>query len=240
MSDDDQSDSERLEEQVVDTRKTEETIASPTKTTTFAPVDNDANDWSCMKGKVQRPKVAKPITKASFPSKKSIVPPLAVEQLSPELTLEVYNFPASWRTSDIRKLLNAFEGQYRLKWQSDTSCWIHFEKPEQATSALEQIHEESASFRPFAPENVLLVTPKTELYPTSETTIEIYGFPSTWRAPELNKILTPLANRYRLKWRNEASCYVIFENAEVRIEAQTLLDAENVIKTRPYTEVHLH
>lgn len=45
----------------------------------------------------------------------------------PETSLELCDFPATLRTGDLRKLLQAYEGHYRLKWNHDTSCFVVFD-----------------------------------------------------------------------------------------------------------------
>lgn len=45
----------------------------------------------------------------------------------PETSLEFHDFPATLRTGDLRKLLQAYEGHYRLKWNNDTSCFVVFD-----------------------------------------------------------------------------------------------------------------
>lgn len=46
--------------------------------------------------------------------------------LDESTSVEVYDFPAEFRTPDIRALLGAFDGKYRIKWNNDTSCWAVF------------------------------------------------------------------------------------------------------------------
>lgn len=162
------------------------------------------------------------------------IPPVALEQLAPELTLEIYNFPAAWRTSDIRKLLTPFEGHYRLKWQNDTSCWIHFDAAETAARALDELQCAEASLRPFSPENICTLPVQGDAAPSRENTLEIYGFPPAWNATDLGRALEPWAGKYRLKWRTEASCWVIFEAGDLMEQALAQLSQEPLFKVRHY------
>lgn len=214
-----------------------------------APKTTDQNphdDWSCVSRKTYQKKTNKavqngiPRTNGSVAGsgRRTHAAPVAVEQFTPELTLEIFNFPSAWRTSDIRKFLSPFEGQYRLKWQNDTSCWVHFEEASIASRALLELQNEEASLRVFGPENVLPVVPKAEQSPAAETTIEVFGFPATWRAVELNKLLATWNGQYRLKWRNDASCFVIFDSAELLEAARPVLAGEAVLKIRPYSSLH--
>lgn len=249
------SEDDRSEEEIVETF-TENAPASDKATLTVEAVANghfivppvksaqdQSDDWSCATGKTHRkPSISKaptpgPTRTTNFTNKKGPgTLPLSIEQFSPELTLEIYNFPVAWRTSDIRKLFNQFEGHYRLKWQDDTSCWIHFESPELAAKALAQVHDESASLRVFSPDNLLSTTPKPEalIQLSAETTMEIYGFPAAWRSPEITKLLSAYDGHYRLKWRNDASCFIVFETGKLLEEARQALAKEVAIKVRPY------
>lgn len=233
---------------------TAETIPSvPAKPSVPIPAaSNDADgddDWSCATRKTHQKRGGR-VAQNGAPrasgfahghgKRGQAVPPVSVEQFNPEHTLEIFNFPSAWRTSDIRKFLSPFDGCYRLKWQNDTSCWVHFDDPSVASRALSELHSEEASLRVFAPENILPTASKTENspVPTPETTIEVYGFPATWRAGELNKLLAPWSDQYRLKWRNDASCYVIFETPEALESARAVLANDASIKTRPYVALH--
>lgn len=92
--------------------------------------------------------------------------PLSIDQLCAERTLEVYSFPAAWRTADLRKFVGtAGPAPYRLKWQDDTSCWVHYESADAAAAALAAFAaapESEASVRSFAPENVRVAKPAVE------------------------------------------------------------------------------
>ena len=70
--------------------------------------------------------------------------------LAEETTIEMYEFPAALRTADLRKLLSAFEGRYRIKWNNDTSCWVVFNNAEDATAALD-ITDEYVKIRRYDP-----------------------------------------------------------------------------------------
>lgn len=64
----------------------------------------------------------------------SALPPLTLAEISrPETTLELYGFPAKYRTGHLRKFVESVVGEgagYRLKWQNDSSCWVVFDQPE--------------------------------------------------------------------------------------------------------------
>lgn len=64
---------------------------------------------------------------------KPFIPPLQMDQLNESQTVEVYDFPSDWRTSDLKRLFPSLE--YRLKWHSDNSCWFHFENEELCSKA---------------------------------------------------------------------------------------------------------
>lgn len=44
-----------------------------------------------------------------------------------ENSIELYEFPSTLKTTDLRKFLNDFDGHYRLKWINDTSCYVVFD-----------------------------------------------------------------------------------------------------------------
>lgn len=44
-----------------------------------------------------------------------------------ENSIELYEFPSTLKTADLRKFLNDFDGHYRLKWINDTSCYVVFD-----------------------------------------------------------------------------------------------------------------
>lgn len=46
----------------------------------------------------------------------------------PENSIELYEFPSTLKTADLRKFLNDFDGHYRLKWINDTSCYVVFDE----------------------------------------------------------------------------------------------------------------
>jgi hypothetical protein len=56
-------------------------------------------------------------------------PPKEPVSLSQETTLEFYDFPASFRTADLKSALLGPEGgpRFRIKWNNDTSCWFVFD-----------------------------------------------------------------------------------------------------------------
>lgn len=217
--------------------------ASASGATVEASVVEDVNgedDWSCAKPKPHRKSsggrnVGFTKGNGNFSASKKPIVPVLLEQLSPKLTLEIYDFPESWRTNDIKKILSPLDGKYRLKWQNDTSCFIHFETAEEATNALAELQPKNAFIRPFAPENVLPATAKPDISQMSaENTMEVFSFPPSWHSNELNKLLAAFAGQYRLKWRNYASCYVVFDSADMMQKAFAEISRETVCKARPY------
>jgi hypothetical protein len=44
-----------------------------------------------------------------------------------ETSIELYEFPSTLKTNDLRKFLQEFDGHYRLKWINDTSCYVVFD-----------------------------------------------------------------------------------------------------------------
>ena len=74
--------------------------------------------------KVKRHSQSKPAGASSrLPLKpKEIVIP------KPENSVELYDFPSTLKTNDLRKFLQDFDGHYRLKWVNDTSCFVVFEE----------------------------------------------------------------------------------------------------------------
>lgn len=44
-----------------------------------------------------------------------------------ENSIELYEFPSTLKTNDLRKFLQEFDGHYRLKWINDTSCYVVFD-----------------------------------------------------------------------------------------------------------------
>jgi hypothetical protein len=239
MSDDDTSDADSVE----DATRNETNGAADSESempshspNDSAPVEDESDGWSCAAPKAQKKSGARgaAIRPLQALKKNAQNPPLTVEMLSPENTIELYDFPAVWRTADIRKFMSPFDHQYRIKWQNDTSCFIHFETGELATRAMQELPNEVVSLRVFAPENVIQQAPKIETLPTPETTLEVYGFPATWRSDELNKVLENVVGQYRLKWRNDASCFVIFDSREILENGKLELAKEAAVKVRPY------
>lgn len=246
----------------------EKTVHPMTNGKSASSTEEDAGDWACARAKVHHKKqppvtgggsrnvgfTRGGTTGVGFLSHqhphghhghghhhqgpRKVVAPVSLEQLNAEQTLEIYDFPEAWRTSDIRKAFSVFEGQYRLKWQNDTSCFIHFETAEMASKALAEVHPEGALIRPYAPENVIPASSKPEAgLMTTENTLEIYSFPSTWHSAELNKLLAAFSGQYRLKWRNDASCYAVFDSTETMQKALLEISNESACKVRQYVSL---
>lgn len=211
---------------------------------TEAAKDPQDDSWSCVARKTHKktPSHAArpPAATIGLMGRKDPSEALSMEQLCVEKTLEIHEFPESWRTSDLHRLLGVFDGEYRLKWQGDTSCWVHFESAATAARALLEIRDEQARVRPFAPENVLPAAPRRDSasswLPSPTTTLELAGFPSSWRAAELNRLLASFSGHYRLKWRNDSSCWVIFDSPEQLGRARTEIAIDAGITVLPYVE----
>jgi len=170
-------------------------------------------------------------------------PQLTIDQLSAENTLVVSGFPPTWRTADLRKLFEAYEGQFRFKWQDDTSCFIRFDDNALADKAFEAVKPEHATIQRFSPATVHEPTPADQrIQLTPENTLEVYAFPPQWTGQDVERLLghLPSAAKYRLKWRSENSCWVVFESAEECKEATVELSKETHVKIRPYHDHHQH
>jgi hypothetical protein len=67
-----------------------------------------------------------------------------------------------------------------------------------------------------------------------QTTIELYDFPSTHRTTHLRQFLMPFDRLYRLKWQNDTSCLVVFDDGEMVGKALEVLVGDEVIKVRAF------
>jgi hypothetical protein len=63
-------------------------------------------------------------------------PPKEPVNLSEETTLEIFDFPAAFRTGDLKAALKEYDGKYKLKWNNDTSCWFVFESDAERNRAV--------------------------------------------------------------------------------------------------------
>lgn len=115
--------------------KTAAAVEVPSESTqqkAAAPVASEADDGfetfsSTRKNK--KPSGAKARSGSFSTSPGSNFKPFPKELIIPkaETSLEFYDFPSTLRTGDLRKLLQAYEGHYRLKWNHDTSCYVVFD-----------------------------------------------------------------------------------------------------------------
>ena len=64
--------------------------------------------------------------------------------------------------------------------------------------------------------------PKEVVVPKAETSIELYEFPSTLKTVDLRKFLNDFDGHYRLKWINDTSCYVVFDEESLGKQIQNL------------------
>lgn len=63
-----------------------------------------------------------------------------------------------------------------------------------------------------APRPMMAQKPKEIVVPKVENSIELFEFPSTVKTADLRKFLHPFDGHYRLKWINDTSCYVVFDD----------------------------
>lgn len=68
----------------------------------------------------------------------------------------------------------------------------------------------------------------------SETTLELYNFPTEYRTNDLRKFLTSFDGHYRLKWKDDHCCWAVFDGSDLSEKA--LLELQDpVIKLKRYT-----
>lgn len=72
-------------------------------------------------------------------------------------------------------------------------------------------HPKPAGFPPASGAARTMGKPKEVVVPKAETSIELYEFPSTLKTADLRKFLNDFDGHYRLKWINDTSCYVVFD-----------------------------
>jgi hypothetical protein len=83
--------------------------------------DGDGFETFTAVRKVKRGSLPKPAAPRPLVKPKEIITP------KPENSIELYEFPATLKTTDLRKFLQDFDGHYRLKWINDTSCYVVFD-----------------------------------------------------------------------------------------------------------------
>ena len=106
-------------------------------------------------GKSPRFPLASNIHHGSSGHRRGPRPPISERQpiiLSPETTVEMFDFPIAFRTNDLKNSLNKFAGRYRFKWHNDTSCWVVFNSSEDVEEALSTV-DEYIKFRRYDPAN---------------------------------------------------------------------------------------
>lgn len=75
----------------------------------------------------------------------------------------------------------------------------------------------------------------------AESALELYGFPSKYRTGHLRKFVETVASGglgFRLKWQNDQSCWVVFDEPEMLKKALAELHDE-VIQVRPFAQENL-
>ena len=80
------------------------------------------------------------------------------------------------------------------------------------------------------------VTERQPIILSPMTTVEMYDFPIAFRTNDLKNALNKFTGRYRLKWHNDTSCWVVFNGSEDVDEA--LSTADEYIKFRRYDPVN--
>jgi hypothetical protein len=76
------------------------------------------------------------------------------------------------------------------------------------------------------------VTERQPIILSPSTTVEMYDFPIAFRTNDLKNALNKFNGRYRLKWHNDTSCWVVFNSSEDVEEA--ILTVDESIKFRRY------
>ena len=78
----------------------------------------------------------------------------------------------------------------------------------------------NSSGAPFVPSAATRLAPKPKeiIVPKAENSIELYDFPSTLKTADLRKFLQSFDGHYRLKWINDTSCYVVFDDESLGIK----------------------
>ena len=76
-----------------------------------------------------KPQAGGVLATGARPAGTSIKSPFPKDLIRPtaENSIELYDFASTIRTNDLRKILAAFDGHYRLKWHNDTSCFVVFD-----------------------------------------------------------------------------------------------------------------
>jgi hypothetical protein len=88
----------------------------------------------------QQPSSSTSSTQPHHSHSQHLRPPREPINLSEETTLEFYQFPAAFRTPDLKAALEHFRtGRYRIKWNNDTSCWFVFDGKEARDEALKVV-----------------------------------------------------------------------------------------------------
>lgn len=75
----------------------------------------------------------------------------------------------------------------------------------------------------------------------AETALELYGFPSKYRTGHLRRFVETVATTglgFRLKWQNDQSCWVVFDEPEMLKKALAELHDE-AIQVRPFAQENL-
>ena len=76
---------------------------------------------------------------------------------------------------------------------------------------------------------------------SATTAIELYGFPPSHRTSHLRQHLQPWDHKYRLKWQNDSSCWVVFDDpADVPVALEKLVGkGDTEIHTRPFDPANM-
>ena len=103
---------------------------------------------------VRRPKrVVQPKTSVPAASvvaaARTLGKPKEVVVPKPENSIELYEFPSTLKTVDLRKFLNDFDGHYRLKWINDTSCYVVFDEESLSQRALTELKDDNIKIKSY-------------------------------------------------------------------------------------------
>ena len=104
----------------------EETTAVASAAETAEPVDEGFETFTTVR-KVKRVGQPKPTVGSVAAGVRPVGKPKEVVIPKTENSIELFEFPSTLKTNDLRKFLQEFDGHYRLKWINDTSCYVVFD-----------------------------------------------------------------------------------------------------------------
>lgn len=92
-----------------------------------APASDDGFETFTTVRKVKRVSQPKPAVGSVATGARPAGKPKEVVVPKAENSIELYDFPSTLKTNDLRKFLQEFDAHYRLKWINDTSCYVVFD-----------------------------------------------------------------------------------------------------------------